>query len=57
MKPYYLLEVQVGYVRGVIGLVASYEVGRLGKPIYHHQYGIFVTFGAWKTKYDIHTHI
>ena len=57
MKPYYFLEVQIGYERSIIGLVASYKVGHLGKPIYHHQNGIFVALGAWETKYEVHTHI
>jgi len=57
VKPYYFLEVQIDYVRSIIGLVASYEVGHLGKPINHHQNGVFVALGAWETKYEIHTHI
>jgi len=57
VNPYYFLEVQLGYVRRIIGLVGSYEMGHLGKLIYHHQNGVFVPLGAWETKYEVRTHI
>ena len=37
MESHNLREEQIGYIGGIISLVASYEMGHFAKPIHHYR--------------------
>ena len=57
MELNYLIEVQVGYVGGIMSLVAWDEVCHFRKAINYYKDGVLIHYSSWQSKYKIHANI
>jgi len=53
----HLIEVQVDYVGGIMGLVTWDEVCHLREAINHYKDGVLVPLSSWQPKYEVHANI
>jgi len=57
MKSHNLLEVEIGYVGGIMGGVTRNKVGHFGESVHHHHDGVLASLSARQTHNEIQTNI